>query len=466
MSFDPAIVPFVVNGVLDPSYGVNSSLNILTLPTEGLYSYSDGTNYNIKPYGRLKNLMDASGTGILIAGPLGVIATRDIRSSGGTLVVTNGAGEDDNIDLAVAPSTTVQLVNLQANSTLYGTPLDTVRINAGDNIGVTVDETGFTITGSGGSGPSLNNAYVVTEEATDLPDSVNLGDLDTGLLKNTVTSSVAVLSRAVPATTLAANDYQAGNIALSQIAALTPSNGNFLYYNAGAWTVNSNVMLLNTNQTITGIKTFTPKTIFTNSIQIIADAGDEKFLKSDAFGNGTWTSVGPGTVTSVGLTSSTLDITGSPVTTSGAFTAELPETAVTAGSYTYASLTVDAFGRITDASSGAAPGTTVTTTTADATPTALATIAVASNTAVTINGTITARNTTGTINNVTGGRFTCSAINTAGTLTLAATPDTTVQSTSSATFNVVVSGTNLVVQVTGIAATAYSWSTTYTASAL
>lgn len=106
--------------------------------------------------------------------------------------------------------------------------------------------------------------------------------------------------------------------------------------------------------------------------------------------------------------------------------------------------------------------TTVTVSTTNATPTTLGTISIASNTCVTIDGIVSARNTSGTINNTCGGRFTCSAINTSGTVTLAATADVTVQSTSTATFNVVVSGTNLIIQVTGIAATDYSWSSSYT----
>jgi hypothetical protein len=90
----------------------------------------------------------------------------------------------------------------------------------------------------------------------------------------------------------------------------------------------------------------------TNIVVSVKDANGNVTISSTGGGEGSG-----GTVTSIGIASSTMLVSGGPITSSGNISVNLSNSGALAGSYVYPTLTVDQYGRITTIANSSSVGT-------------------------------------------------------------------------------------------------------------
>lgn len=215
----------------------------------------------------------------------------------------------------------------------------------------------------------------------------------------------------------------------------TKTNFNTLFTNASPYnTFNGNTGITVTSNSIAG----TVDILNSGVTNIIAGTN---ITVNQANGNVTISSTGggggSGTVTSIGVTpvsNTRLVTTGTPVISSGNITIDLATTGISAGTYTYPTVTVDPYGRVTGIANASSVGTVTNVAVSPGTGIQVSGSPITTNGTITITNTGVTRLTAGSGVSLSGsnGNVTISTFLTGGTVTSVNITSTTLDVTGSA----------------------------------
>lgn len=471
MAFDSTLINFLTVGDFsNASYGVPLSQQLVTAESSGLVfanaggggSYTLGVNGNLSS---LMNLQDSGEYGIVISVPQaeGGLITRQI-TGGSTIQITGASGRSGNPTISVVPSSSLQLTAMQVGGSTTGAAHSTLNLIAGANIGISAVDTGTktNVTINSTISAGILAAPVITYTASsDFTAEQNIGLLTTGLLKNTVTAGSGVLTTAVSGT-----DYLLPNAALASFAALSPTNGQLLYYTGGGWS------LLSPGTTGYVLKTTGATSVAWAAGGDVTLAGTNAFTGTNTFNTNLPTSTKTPTTSTQLVTKAYADsiIGGAPLgatyltaSANGTLTNEVSLGALATG-LVLSTVTAGVSAVTTVPASTFQPAETkVVVQTTNDTPLAAVTITnPIVNSVVTLHGRL--QGTNAAVTDGIGAQFMATALFNTGsaTWTTVGSPYIVNNTTSLATLDVLISGSVFALRVTGLSATTYNWDISYT----
>lgn len=439
MAFNSSTSPLLtsVSVSADTSYGLEASQVLTASADHGMILVNTGSGgaLDIQTVGNLQSLAELTSTGIVALANPGnsdALVTATIQSDGSILIDDSGA-VGGTVGVSVVPSTTLQLHQAMVNDVNVHIPVNSYNFVNGSN-------TTFEGVANGSStniicnveGVALSDGpFIITQDDASLTGASNLGGLSTGIVYSTVSGGISTVSTTTNPT-MSGSNIQSNTIPVASVVG-TAVNLNSVQSISGAKTFTSTVTASDVS-VVSGSVNMNDHTIINVTDPVDPqDAATKAYVDSQTGSPSQWSTFPA--VQNVDMDSNKLiNLTD-------------PTSAQDAATKAY----VDAN----------ASGNHVSLTTTNAVETDFITIAIPTNSSISLKGFVSAINAS-PFNATIQADFFAGASNVGGTASLTDTPFTVIlKNDVNLDISIVISGTNLVVKVIGLAGQSVNWAGSY-----